>query len=240
MRLSVTCRKLLIKLSVHATKIPYSPDRLLMNSRIIVIDFETTGLSANNGDRVIEVGAVALENGQIAERFQSLINPGMRINTFIESYTGISNQMLETAPAADSVMPDLHGFIADSPLMAHNASFDRGFLDVELARLGLSRKQPFVCTMRMARRLYPNSPNHKLGTLVEYTNIPQCGQFHRALADAEMTGLLWLAMEDLLRSKFNIASVDLELMQEIEALTIRTAEQCLFAKQRVNSPRPLR
>lgn len=195
-----------------------------MHNRVVVIDFETTGLSTNGGDRAIEVGAVAIENGTVTDRFQSLVNPGMRINPFIENYTGITNTMLSTAPSADIVFPDLYRFLGDSVLIAHNASFDRKFLDAELARVGYNRLQPFLCSMRVARRLYPDSPNHKLATLVKYTKVPVTGDFHRALADAEMTGLLWLAMMHHLEQSYGIQAAGLALLQKLESMTIaRTA-----------------
>ena len=202
-----------------------------MKQRIVVIDFETTGLSARNGDRVIEVGAVAIENGLIGDRFQSLVNPQRRVDAFIESYTGISNQMLSSAPSGQDVLPKLYAFIGDSIMVAHNASFDKNFLDAEYDRVYYQRQQPFLCSMRIARRLYPEAPNHKLGTLVNYANIPVTGAFHRALADAEMTGLLWLAMTDKLRKDFGLNDLSIDLLQKLEKRTIRSAHSWLL-KQR--------
>jgi DNA polymerase-3 subunit epsilon len=203
-----------------------------MMNRIVVIDFETTGLSARGGDRTIEVGAVALEQGTIVDRFQSLINPGFRVSTFIENYTGIDNAMLADAPECRQVMPQLRDFIGDSVLVAHNASFDRGFLEAEYSRLGYQTIQPFICSMRIARRLYPRAPNHRLGTLVAYTHVPECGQFHRALADAEMTGHLWLHMVARLLSKYRIQHADLALMRKLQSVKISTAEAYLLAAAR--------
>lgn len=204
-----------------------------MDERIIVIDFETTGLSANGGDRAIEVGAVALENGQIVDRYQSLINPGFSIDAFIASYTSISNAMLADAPDSEQVMPQLRDFIGDSVLVAHNASFDRGFLEAEYSRLGYQTKHHFICSMRVARRLYPSAPNHRLGTLVAYTEVPECGQFHRALADAEMTAYLWLNMMERLVSKYRIQNANLALMRKLQSMKISSADSYLtgFAEQ---------
>ena len=191
-----------------------------MKNRVVVIDFETTGLSTNGGDRAIEVGAVSIEDGAITDSFQSLINPGMTVDAFIENYTGISNAMLFSAPSPDLVFPQLHQFIGDSVLIAHNAGFDRKFLDAEYSRVGYFRNQPFLCSMRIARRLYPKSPNHKLGTLVKYAKIPVTGDFHRALADAEMTGLLWLEMMKLLAHTHSVPDINLKLLQKLECMVI--------------------
>ena len=100
------------------------------NYSVVVLDFETTGLSPDCGDRAIEIGAVLIRNNQIVDRFQSLMNPGMRISSFIEGYTGITNAMLGSAPPIADVMQKFAVFMAEHHLVAHNASFDRRFLDV--------------------------------------------------------------------------------------------------------------
>lgn len=185
------------------------------NYPVIVLDFETSGLSPHYGDRAIEIGAVLIENSMIVERFQSLMNPGFRISSFIESYTGISNDMVAAAPPCEEVMEEFAEFIGDLPLVAHNASFDRRFLDAELGFINRSRKSRMACSMLAARRVYPNAPNHKLGTLVRYCNIYNDGTFHRALADAEMTGRLWIAMIDTIKESFGINRVDFDLMRKL-------------------------
>ena len=195
--------------------------------RIVVIDFETTGLSAKGGDRAIEVGAVALERGQIVDQFQSLINPGFSIDSFIENYTDISNAMLADAPPSEQAMPQLREFLGDSALVAHNASFDRGFLEAEYQRLGYRCDNTFICSMRVARRLYPQAPNHRLGTLVAYARVPECGQFHRALADAQMTGYLWLNMVEILLSTYRIQHASLDLMRKLQSVKISMAANYL-------------
>ena len=189
------------------------------NHPVIVLDFETTGLSPQYGDRAIEIGAVRLENNRITDRFQSLMNPGIRINSFIESYTGITNDMVEAAPPCAAVMEEFAEFIGEHPLVAHNASFDGKFLDAELEGIGTSRKSTMACSMLAARRVYPQAPNHKLGTLVRYCGIYTDGTFHRALADAEMTGHLWIAMIDAIKETFGINRVSFDLMQKVSRIT---------------------
>lgn len=189
------------------------------NYPVIILDFETTGLSPNYGDRAIEIGAVLIENNMITDRFQSLMNPGFRISSFIESYTGISNDMVQAAPSCEEVMERFADFIGDYPLVAHNASFDRKFLDSEFEFIGKSRNSEMACSMLSARRVYPDAPNHKLGTLVRYCEIYTNGLFHRALADAEMTGNLWVAMIDEIKGTFGINHVSFELMQKLSRIS---------------------
>lgn len=182
---------------------------------LVILDFETTGLSPNMGDRAIEIGAVRIQDGEVKETFQELMNPGFRISGFIESYTGITNQMLKNAPSCRQVMNDFTDFIGDNNLVAHNASFDKRFLDSELSRLSRQYSGDFVCSMLMARRLYQNAPNHQLGSLIEYKNIPSDGEFHRALYDSEMTTKLWLNMLDDITQQHKIETVPFSLVKKL-------------------------
>lgn len=185
------------------------------NYSVVVLDFETTGLSPNYGDRAIEIGAVLIENNLIVDRFQSLMNPGMRISSFIEDYTGITNRMLESAPPVGEVMKDFFYFMEQNHLVAHNAGFDCRFLDSELDRINKKREREFACSMLISRRLYQEAPNHKLETLVRYKKLKTDGIYHRALADAEMTGYLWINMIDELKEKYRLRNVPFELMQRL-------------------------
>ena len=185
------------------------------NFTAVIIDFETTGLSPNMGDRTIEVGAVLVDNNRIVDKFQSLMNPGMRISAFIEEYTGITNKMLSTAAPVKDVMKNLARFIRQHHLIAHNASFDCKFLDAELARISHKRNNEFACSLLSARRIYQDAPNHKLETLVRYKNIKTDGTYHRALADAEMTAHLWLRMMADIKSEYGLKQVSFQLMQQL-------------------------
>jgi DNA polymerase-3 subunit epsilon len=182
---------------------------------VVVLDFETTGLSPGYGDRAIEIGAVKLVRGEVVEQFQQLMNPGQRVSPFIESYTGISNAMLRDAPPCEEVMSAFARFIEGFNLVAHNASFDARFLAAELARAGVAQHGPFACSMLISRRLYPDAPNHKLGTLVQYRSLPHDGTFHRALADAQMTAHLWLGMLRDLETGHGVGSPPFSVMQRL-------------------------
>lgn len=197
---------------------------------VVVLDFETTGLSPNQGDRAIEIGAVKLVDGEVVDTFQQLMNPGFRVSAFIESYTGITNNMLRTAPGCDEVMASFSEFIAGENLIAHNASFDKRFLDTELERINLGYSGEFTCSLLIARRLIPDAPSHSLGELIRYKNIDTDGVFHRALADAQMTAKLWLQMiEDLEQS--GIANPSFKFMQTVSK-TAKGNVGLLLAKNR--------
>jgi DNA polymerase-3 subunit epsilon len=182
---------------------------------VVVLDFETTGLSPGAGDRAIEIGAVRVEDGTVTARFQELMNPGQRVSRFIESYTGITNAMLAHARPCGEVMCDFADFIGDYNLVAHNASFDKRFLDAELGRASKNYSGQFACSMLAARRIYQDAPNHQLGTLVRHMCIPIEGSFHRALYDSEMTAKLWLAMLESIRQQFARSAIDFRLIQKL-------------------------
>lgn len=189
------------------------------NYSLIVLDFETTGLSPDCGDRAIEIGAVLIRNNQIVDRFQSLMNPGMRISSFIEGYTGITNKMLSTAPSIADVMRKFTGFMSQHHLVAHNASFDRRFLDAELQRINKKRIQDIACSMLISRRVYPDAPSHSLEVLVRHKKLITSGVHHRALADAEMTGHLWISMVNDVKSAFKLKSVPFNVMQQLSKVS---------------------
>ncbi|MBT8765344.1 3'-5' exonuclease [Metapseudomonas boanensis] len=193
---------------------------------IAVIDFETTGITPGDHCRATEIGVVILEGGRIVDRYQSLMNAGVRVPSFIEGLTGITNAMLREAPPIAQVMGEAADFVGDLPLLAHNASFDQKFWDSELARLGRSRRQAFACSLLLARRLLPEAPNHKLGTLNSWARLPNTGKAHRALADAEMAANLTLLLAERLHDQHGIAEVSHGLfcsLQKVPAAKIPEA-----------------
>jgi DNA polymerase-3 subunit epsilon len=182
---------------------------------IVVLDFETTGMDPEQGDRVIEIGAVLLRGQTIIDRFQSLINPGFLVTREIESLTGITNTLLKNAPPAATVVGDFVTFISHYPLVAHNASFDQKFLAAELAHIGKRRPLDFGCTLLIARRIYPEAFNYKLETLIRHKNLAVSGQFHRALADAEMAASLWLKEIEDLKTDYGFETISFDLLKDL-------------------------
>jgi DNA polymerase-3 subunit epsilon len=199
---------------------------------VAVIDFETTGLSPDLGDRATEIAAVLLKDGKVVDRYQSLMNAGVRIPAFITELTGITDAMVRQAPSAADVMRDVSDFVGDYPLVAHNASFDSRFWDAELKRVHRKRKQEFACSMLVARRLFPQAPNHKLGILVEYARLPVTGRYHRALADAEMAANLVVHMEEELRRRYQLCDVPHELLRKIQKVKKHQLDKCVERYQR--------
>ncbi len=194
---------------------------------VAVIDFETTGLSPQAGARATEIAAVLVRDGRVVDRYQSLMNAGAWVPPFIEQLTGITNAMVRAAPPAATVMREAAAFVGGHPLVAHNASFDSRFWDAELARIGRTREQAFACTMLLARRLFPEAPNHRLGTLVAFAGLPEAGRHHRALADAEMAASLLLRLEQQLERRFGLGPVTHPMLREIQSVSQRALPGCI-------------
>lgn len=168
-------------------------DKEINDLTYVVFDFETTGLNKQS-DEIIEIGAVKVYNGEIVDNFASFISPKKNIPAKITELTGIDNEMVKDAPKIDEIINDFINFIGDSVLVAHNASFDYGFLKSAL-KLNKSPyiKNSVLDTLDLSRALYPELKNHKLNTLCKHLAIG-LENHHRAVDDAKATALLLLDM----------------------------------------------
>ncbi|TLS37367.1 PolC-type DNA polymerase III [Pseudalkalibacillus caeni] len=171
-------------------------DRKLEDDTYIVFDVETTGLSAVY-NKIIELAAVKVHNGEIIDRFERFANPHQPLSATTIELTGITDDMVENAPEIEDVLKDFHEFIGNDILVAHNASFDMGFLNVGFRNIGIGEaKNPVIDTLELARFLHPEMRNHRLNTLCKKYNI-ELTQHHRAIYDAEATGyLLWALLKE--------------------------------------------
>jgi DNA polymerase III epsilon subunit family exonuclease len=158
----------------------------------VVVDVETTGLSSAR-DRIIEIGAVAGEGRVITGEFHSLIDAGHPIPWQAQKVHGISDEMLRGQPRPEQALAEFHRFLGHGSLVAHNASFDVGFLQNEFGRLGLGLTNRHYCTLRLARQRYPRLPNHRLETVFRYLGgvVDDSVRRHRALDDARMAAFVW-------------------------------------------------
>ncbi|GKU82507.1 hypothetical protein NCCP28_19030 [Niallia sp. NCCP-28] len=174
--------------------IAYNPhDILLDDATYVVFDVETTGLSAVY-NTIIELAAVKIHNGEIIDRFESFANPHHRLSATTINLTGITDEMVQDAPEIDIVLRKFADWTGDSILVAHNASFDVGFINVGYQKAGLKKStNPVIDTLEFGRFLYPELKNHRLNTLAKKFDI-ELTQHHRAIYDAEATGYLVLKM----------------------------------------------
>ncbi|TFB23176.1 PolC-type DNA polymerase III [Filobacillus milosensis] len=172
--------------------IAYNPVELDLNeANYIVFDVETTGLSASY-DKIIELAAVKVYQGEIVDRFERFANPHQKLSQTTIDLTGITDDMVVGAPEIEEVMQDFYEWMGEDILVAHNASFDIGFINAAFQRMDIEKvTNPVIDTLELARLLYPELKNHRLNTLCKHLNI-DLTQHHRAIYDAEATGyLLW-------------------------------------------------
>ncbi|WP_282034543.1 PolC-type DNA polymerase III [Metabacillus indicus] len=184
-----------INLVDDGVPIAYNPqDRFLPEATYVVFDVETTGLSAVY-DTIIELAAVKIRNGEIIDRFESFANPHHRLSATTIDLTGITDDMVANAPNVDEVLRRFKEWTGDDILVAHNASFDMGFLNVGYKKLLGTGKaaNPVIDTLELGRFLYPEMKSHRLNTLAKKFDI-ELTQHHRAIYDAEATGYLLLRM----------------------------------------------
>lgn len=170
--------------------------RELKEETYIVFDVETTGLSAVY-NKIIELAAVKIKNGEVVDKFESFADPKEKLSALIIDLTGITDDMVEGQPDQGEVLKKFHEWCGEDTLVAHNASFDIGFLNAGYKKIGYEKvKNPVIDTLEMARMLYPHFKNYRLNTLCKKFNIELVAH-HRAIYDAEATGhLMWKMVQD--------------------------------------------
>jgi DNA polymerase-3 subunit epsilon len=156
----------------------------------VVVDLETTGGDPTS-HRITEIGAVKVRDGRIVAEWSSLVRPGRRIPSFIVKLTGITDEMVSTAPEFATIAGELRAFIGDSVFVAHRAKFDHGFLKSEFDRVGIRLAGPVLCTVVEMKRHFPGLPSYGLGALSAHFGI-SLESHHRALCDARATAELLL------------------------------------------------
>ncbi len=189
----------------------------MLRDSLVILDFETTGLSPEQGDRITEVGLVRIENERITARYSSLVNCGVRVPSFISAYTGITQAMVDEAPTVGLVLREMLTFIGESAVLSHGAQFDQRFFANECrhASLAPTSLPPFLCSLQLARRVHPTLYCHSLGALAHKLKLPVTGLAHRASADAEVTAELMLSLARELATSYPGIVIDADLLRRL-------------------------
>ena len=164
----------------------------MLRQPLVFLDLETTGMLAAE-ERITEIGLVEVDQGEFVGSWSQLVNPEKSIPPFIETLTGISDEMVQHAPTFAELAPALYARLQGKLLIAHNARFDYGFLRSEFERVGLAYQPRVLCTVKLSRKLFPEHRRHNLDSLIERHGL-SCGARHRALGDAEV---LWQFLQKI-------------------------------------------
>ncbi len=181
------------------TSIAVNPSDHTVNDTFVVFDIETTGFSFEECS-IIEIGAVKIENKKITDRFSTFVNPKEPIPHRIEKLTGITDDMVADAPYINDALNEFRSFCEGAVYVAHNASFDMGFIRTKEEAAGIDRQYSYVDTLPMSRLLVPEIARFKLDSVCRFFKI-SLENHHRAVDDAEATAQLFLKLVERLEQK---------------------------------------
>lgn len=198
----------------------------MLKESIVVLDFETTGLWWDQGDRITEAAALRVVNGEIVATFETLINSGARIPPHISSFTGITMEMTDAAPPAARAIADLVDFIGGDAVIAHNAGFDQGFLERECELLQVNyASREFICSVKLGRLLFPNMRTHALGALASSLGLAFTPGAHRAGSDAKATVGIFNRLMEIFASRYPFATLTTRKLSRLLQLPAEQAVQ---------------
>ena len=210
----------------------YGDKKANFDDEFCVFDIETTGLSFQN-DKITEIGAVILKNGEIIERYDTFVNPNIEIPENIIELTGITNEMVKDARQIDEVLPEFFEFVGDRILVAHNAGFDTGFIRKASQECNLPFNFTYLDTVALSKFANPDLKKHKLDVLAEYFKL---GDFnhHRACDDAEMLANILYAMFEKLKNDgiSDTEKMTGEMSAKVDPLKLPTYHQILLVKNK--------
>ncbi|MBU5677456.1 PolC-type DNA polymerase III [Alkaliphilus sp. MSJ-5] len=201
-----------------------------LDDEFVIFDIETTGLSSKN-DEITEIGAVKIKNNMIIDSFSALINPEKSIPEKIVELTGITNDMVKDKPTIATVLPEFLEFIGNSPVVAHNADFDTGFIRDKANRYNMKFNNITIDTLKLARVLLPNLKRHRLNVIAKELNI-SLENHHRAVDDAKATAEMFIKFIEMMKER-NIVSlkdINTHLSTKIDFKTLKTYHIVILAK----------
>ncbi len=197
-----------------------------LDQTFVVFDIETTGLSFKH-DRITEIGAIKVKNGEIIDNYSSLINPQINISNKITELTGISNEMVSDAPTIDSILPSFMNFIGNDPVVAHNASFDVSFIKENCKKLNINFINTIIDTLSLSRLLVPKLKRYKLNNLAKHFSV-DLKNHHRAVDDAKATAEIFIKLLLILKDK------NLSKLSDINDLAINQSDYSKLDTYHIN------
>lgn len=207
----------------------------LHEATYVVFDVETTGLSAMH-NQLIQIAASKMYKGNIVEQFDEFIDPGHPLSQFTTELTGITDQHVKGSKPIEQVLAEFQSFCQDTVLVAHNATFDVGFMDANYERYGLPKiSQPVIDTLEFARNLYPEYKRHGLGPLTKRFGV-SLEHHHMANYDAEATGrLLFIFLKEAReqRGLTNLLSLNTDLVAEDSYKKARVKHATIYVQNQV-------
>ncbi|MBR7116946.1 MAG: PolC-type DNA polymerase III [Clostridia bacterium] len=203
------------------------------DDEMVVFDIETTGLS-NVTSKIIEIGAVKIKAGEVTDRMDIFVDPECPIPSEITELTSITDEMVKGAPKEPEALKIFFDFVGDKMLIAHNASFDIGFIRVAAERQGVPFTNTYLDTLGLSRYVNPELNKHKLNLIADLYGIKQ-EHHHRADDDAEVLARIFFVMLDRLRSEGVTtfpAMID-TMSENTDPLKLRPYHMIIFAKDKV-------
>ena len=208
----------------------YKGDDITFDDEFCVFDIETTGLSAATC-KITEIGAVIMQNGEIKAKYNTFVNPGVPIPQNITELTGITDEMVADARPISEVLPEFLDFVGGRMLVAHNASFDTGFIRFAADENGIKFDNPYLDTVAMSRNMNPDLKNHKLDTLAKFYRL---GDFnhHRASDDAEMLAAIFNCMASRLKEEGidTISRMNFAMAEKSDVKKLKSYHQIILVK----------
>ncbi len=205
-----------------------------IDTEYCVFDLETTGLSYRT-EKITEIGAIKIKNGEIIDTFETFVNPEKPIPYEVVEVTHITDDMVKDAPTIEEILPKFLEFVGDSVLVAHNADFDIGFTKYNAKNMGLELNNTYIDTLRLAKELFPDYKKYKLGIIAEKLGI-KVDVAHRALDDVKTLVQVFNVMIDMLKEKgvTNIDDIDeLSSAEEINLKNLPSYHAIILAKDYV-------
>lgn len=202
-------------------RIVYNVDKETIDSPFVVFDIETTGLD-NKTNGITEIGAVKVENGIIVDKWSTFVNPEQPIPDNIQALTGISDEMVANAQTIAEILPKFKEFCKGCVLVAHNASFDMGFMHQKAKEIGIDFNFPYLDTLMLARCMYPFLHNHKLDTITNHLNVI-LENHHRAVDDAKATADAFVIMLAQLRNEGQSLLTDLNTVYDTSTASMKAS-----------------